>query len=390
VAREKGERGFPSSPEQRNPSQTAGEEGTSPSLLSGDAESGEGGFPCFLSGREGSRRSRKLSGPAGTFRKAPRASTRRRDDSGRGKPARLRQRASCLPLRSKGRRKRARLFNNLLSPSPYKRGVSAESGDSTGAEKPAKAYSLAARGLEENLKKTKAPTHLSALLGGLFLFTLTSLPAWAAGLACRQDCSQGSCSQATCDKVKAGQPNGFCRCSSASETWDGTTYSSWCGAWGQPQPACAPQAAVRDERGRPLAQAPVQLENAQALAQALRSRNPYVATLVSAVQNLSNWAEGPVEGLIHDSYYDTAHGVLTHSVALPFTGRVVTSGLGTARIEITVKGDMRQLAHLKAYCDSATPSSVPPQLVQGTVTDGGLHGSLQVIAPDGRSETLQW
>jgi len=28
--------------------------------------------------------------------------------------------------------------------------------------------------------------------------------------------------------------------------------------------------------------------------------------------------------------------------------------------------------------------------VHGTVTAGGLHGSLQVIAPDGRAETIQW
>jgi len=134
----------------------------------------------------------------------------------------------------------------------------------------------------------------------------------------------------------------------------------------------------------------VQLENAQKLAQALRSRNPYVATLVRAVQDLSNWAEGPVEGLIHDSYYDDSQGVLTHTATLPFAGRVVTNGLGTAQINVTVNGDMTRLAHLKSYSDSATPSAVPPRLVQGTVTDGGLHGSLQVVAADGRSETLQW
>ena len=240
------------------------------------------------------------------------------------------------------------------------------------------------------MKKTIVQPHLWPLLGGIFLFTMASFPAWAAGLACRQDCSKGSCSQVTCDKVKAGQPNGFCRCRSASETLDGKTYSSWCGAWGQPQPACASQEPARDGQGRPQAEASVQLENAQKLAQALRSRNPYVATLVRAVQDLSNWAEGPVEGLIHDSYYDDSQGVLTHTATLPFAGRVVTNGLGTAQINVTVNGDMTRLAHLKSYSDSATPSAVPPRLVQGTVTDGGLHGSLQVVAADGRSETLQW
>jgi hypothetical protein len=260
----------------------------------------------------------------------------------------------------------------------------------TGTEKLAKAYSWASRRLGENLKKTKVPPHLLALLGGLFIFSTPSFPAWAAGLACRQDCSKGSCSQVTCDKVKPGQPNGFCRCSSASETLDGKTYSSWCSAWGQPQPACASQEPARDGEGSPLLETSVQLANVQEMAQALRSRNPYVATLVRAIQDLSRWAQGPVEGLLHDSYYDDSQGVLTHTAALSFAGSVVTSGLGTAQIDITVSGDMTQLSHLKSYSDSATPSAIPPRLVQGTVTDGGLHGSLQVLAPDGRSETLQW
>jgi hypothetical protein len=234
------------------------------------------------------------------------------------------------------------------------------------------------------------PPYLLPLIGGLFLFILASLPARATGLICKQDCVKGSCAQATCERVKAGQPDGFCNCVSASETLDGSTYSSWCSAWGQPQPACASQEPARDAEGNPLPETSVQLENSQELAQALGSRNPYVAALVRALEDLSNWADGPVAGFVHDSYYDESQGSLTHTAALSFAGSVVMNGLGAAQIDITVGGDMTGLSHLKSYSDVATPSAIPPQHVQGTVTDGGLHGSLQVAAADGRSETLQW
>lgn len=126
------------------------------------------------------------------------------------------------------------------------------------------------------------------------------------------------------------------------------------------------------------------------LIQALRRQNPYVATLVSALQDVSNWADGPVEGMIHDSYYDPASFTLTHTAALAFVGHVAAGGFGTVQIDVTVIGDIMQLTRLQAYADSATPAAVPPRSVHGTVTDGGLHGSLQVIALDGRSETIQW
>jgi hypothetical protein len=241
-------------------------------------------------------------------------------------------------------------------------------------------------------KKKILTLHLSAtILGGLWGFA-ASVPTWAAGFACRQDCSNGPCTQTACERIEAGQTGGWCRCTSASEAWDDTTFSAWCVAWEQPQPACSPQdgEAVQDEEGRSLPQAPVDLPNAEVLAETLSLRNPYVATLVSALQDGSNWVEGSVQGLIHDSYYDPSLFTLTHTAALAFVGNVTMGGIDAAQIDITVSGDIKQLARLKTYADSAAPSAMPPRSIQGTVTDGGLHGSLQVIAFDGRSETIQW
>lgn len=240
-------------------------------------------------------------------------------------------------------------------------------------------------------KKMRTFQFSSTILGGLWVFAACA-PTWAAGFACQQDCSTGPCTQAACVKVAAGPTSGWCRCASASESWDDATFSAWCVAWEQPQPVCSPQdgEAVQDEEGRSLPQAPVDLPNAEVLVETLSLQNPYVATLVSALQNGSNWVEGSVQGLIHDSYYDPSLFTLTHSAALTFVGTVTMGAVDVAQIDITVSGDIKQLPRLKTYADSAAPSATPPRSIQGTVTDGGLHGSLQVIGFDETSETIQW
>jgi len=127
-----------------------------------------------------------------------------------------------------------------------------------------------------------------------------------------------------------------------------------------------------------------------AMMQALESRNPYVATLIDALQQSGSWVAGTVQGLIHDSQYDEISGDLSNGTAVPFTGGVTTGGLDSAQVQITVNGDLRQLTGLKQYVDSMAGAPVPPASVHGTVTDGGLHGSLLVVGLDGASETIQW
>lgn len=246
-------------------------------------------------------------------------------------------------------------------------------------------------GATVRLRRAGRRHFLQALAGGFLLLATASRPASAAGLVCRQDCSKGPCAQTECALVKPGAPSGFCRCNGAAEVWGDTIYAAWCSAWGRPpEPACAPLTPGVDANGRPLAQPPAQLANAAAMALVLRGRNPYVATLVRAMQDGSRWLEGPVEGLVHDSFYDASRSDLSHTPVLRFTGRVDTAVLDIAQVDITVSGDIKGLTHLKHHADAATPSAVPPQFVHGTVTAGGAHGSLQVIALDGRSETIQW
>jgi hypothetical protein len=225
---------------------------------------------------------------------------------------------------------------------------------------------------------------LAVFAGGLLLLAAASRPASAGGLVCRQDCAKGACPQVKCERARPGVPGSFCRCQAGAELWGSTTYAAWCSAWGHaPEPTCIQPV------GNAAPPAP-QLPNADAMAKALRGSNPYVATLVTALQDGQRWIEGPIEGLIHDSLYDEPRSALAHDAVLRFTGQAVTGGLDSAQIDITVTGDLRQLGHLKQHADAATPLALPPQLVHGTVTAGGSHGSLQVTALDGRTEVIQW
>jgi hypothetical protein len=124
-------------------------------------------------------------------------------------------------------------------------------------------------------------------LGVLGAWFGTVQPVPAAGLTCQQDCEGGGCAQVSCGPAVSG--NGFCGCSTAALTWGEGTYSTWCRAWGRPQPACPFPAPAQDQ-----------------------------------------------------------------------------------------------------YSDSMAPGAVSPRTLHGVVTEGGLHGSVQVVAEDGRSETIQW
>ncbi|HET9226676.1 MAG TPA: hypothetical protein VFR31_08415 [Thermoanaerobaculia bacterium] len=223
------------------------------------------------------------------------------------------------------------------------------------------------------MKKMTEPALCSLALGGfLVIASAPASPAMAAGLSCLQERdAQGTCGDA--------QGNGSCECSFGALPWGETTSTTWCRTSGKPQPACR-RPAPADE------QPEAQLPEAEAMARALESRNPYVATLVHTLQEGRRWVDGPVNGILHDSDYDPTTGELSHSPALRFSGHVIQNGLGAAGIEITVAGDLGRLVHLKSQAGSA----VPPRTIQGTVTGGGLHGSLQVLGVDGRSETIQW
>jgi len=227
----------------------------------------------------------------------------------------------------------------------------------------------------------------TVILAGLLLAAAGDR-AFAAGSICRQDCRNGPCAQTFCEK--AGPTGGYCRCSGGSQSWGGTTYSSWCAAWGQPLSSCVPAAPVLDAGGNAVSQPAAQITRPEVMAAALRAANPWVATLVGALQDGTRWMDGPAQGLVHDSYFDAATAVLSHTAALSFTGQVTSNGLGTAQIDVLVAGDVVQLSRLKHYVDAAAPAAIPPRQVHGAVTAGGLHGSLQVTADDGRTQAIQW
>jgi hypothetical protein len=214
------------------------------------------------------------------------------------------------------------------------------------------------------------------------LSTLGALapPAHANGLACEQDCSSGACLQAACGQPASG--SGFCDCSSGALPWGGDTFAAYCRGWGQPGPGCAQQVPAGDGSAS-------QLANTDAMSAAVAGQNPYVATLLLAMQGRNGWAGGPVQGLFHDSHYDATAGRLSHTTALAFVGTVTMTG-GVAQIDVTVTGDLTRLGWLKQYSDALATGAVLPQSIHGTVSAGGLHGSLLAAGAGGQSQTIQW
>jgi hypothetical protein len=132
------------------------------------------------------------------------------------------------------------------------------------------------------------------------------------------------------------------------------------------------------------------LTNAAAMMAAAQAGNPYLVILLKALQDGQDWAAGPVHGFIHDSQYDETTGVLSHTTALAFTGAIIPGGTDAVQVDLAVSGDIRQLARLQQYVAATTPSAVPPLLVHGTITSGGLHGSVLITGVTGSSQTVQW
>jgi hypothetical protein len=214
------------------------------------------------------------------------------------------------------------------------------------------------------------------------IWTAVALAARGAGLACLQACSGGLCSQAFCGPVASG---GSCECFSGAAPWGtGGAYAAYCGAWGKPAPGCSSPAA-----GISVAPPPsLVLSNAAAMRTALASQNPYLATLVRAIQKDGGWVAGEVQGLIHDAHQDPATSTTIQEPAVAFVGQVTPSGGDVVEVDITVQGDISQLVWLKGYCNAM--GAVPPTSVHGTVSAGGSHGSLQVVALGGGSQSVQW
>ena len=213
-------------------------------------------------------------------------------------------------------------------------------------------------------------------------------PVFAAGMVCGQECKNGSCAQTLC--ASAGSAGGYRHCSGGSQSWGGATHSCWCASWGQALAAGVPATPTGDGAGSVVSQVPAQITQPAVLAATLRAANPWVATLVSALEDGPRWVDAPARGLIHDSYFDAAAATLSHTPAVPFTGQVTSDGLGTAKIDIVVTGEITRLSRLVEHAAATSPAAIPPQQVHGSVSAGGLHGSLQVTAADGRTQTIQW
>lgn len=226
----------------------------------------------------------------------------------------------------------------------------------------------------------KPRTSLLALLfAGAALVGSVGSSAMAAGLECSQDCSSGSCVQAMCGAATQGQ--GFCACRSGATPWSDSLYASWCSASGRPQPSCVETAGI----------APARLAHADVLANALQSRNPYVATLLTAMLDDQRWADGPVEGVVHESRFDEQAGLGLHAPAIRFVGQAISGALDATQINVTVLGDLGTMGALsRELGNGGAGLPVTPRSIQGTITEGGLHGSLVVIGPNGQSETVQW
>jgi hypothetical protein len=201
---------------------------------------------------------------------------------------------------------------------------------------------------------------------------------FAAGFSCSQDCSSGACAQAQCAPASQGQ--GFCACRSGAIPWSDSLYASWCSASGNQLP-CATT---------PRAAAP-RIAHGDALASALQSRNPFVAALVTAMLDDQRWGDGPVEGVLQESRFNGVTGAGDHSQAVRFVAQVIPGALDAVELNVTVLGDLGAMAELShAMTIGSARPPVVPQSIQGTVTEGGLHGTLVVLGVNGQSETLQW
>jgi hypothetical protein len=220
----------------------------------------------------------------------------------------------------------------------------------------------------------------AALLLGMGLFSFAAGEVEGAGLACLQSCSGSACSQVFCGPATG---SGFCECMSGALPWAATgTFAAYC-TTSTPLSTnnCAPPSP-------PGVSPSTKLPNATVMNLALMNQNPFVAALVRALQRDAGWVTGPVEGVIHDSQYDSATARTSHEPAIAFAGQVTQIGSDSSQLDIVVAGDISQLRWMKRYSDSF--GAEPPRSIHGTVSGGGTHGSLQVLAATGAAQILQW
>jgi hypothetical protein len=223
-----------------------------------------------------------------------------------------------------------------------------------------------------------------AVLAGLFLLAVMAQASRAQGLACAQDCSDGTCAQVDCAPAVG---DGFCECGGGALPWGEDVYLAYCRAWGKPQAGCGHATPAPDSSA--ISAAPAPLAPASAMETALASQNPYVAVVLKAMRDGDGWAAGAVHGLIHDAHYDSATG-LVHDQGLSFVGQATSTGPDEVQIDITLSGNAAQLGWMQKYCAAAAAAAISPQSIHGTVTAGTQHGSLAVTGTGGRSQVLQW
>src|SRR5712691_2117029 len=93
-----------------------------------------------------------------------------------------------------------------------------------------------------------------AVFIGLFLFAAVAQASRAQGLACAQDCSDGSCAQVACAPAVG---DGFCECGGGALPWGEDVYLAYCRAWGKPQAGCGRATPAPDPSASSAAPAPV-------------------------------------------------------------------------------------------------------------------------------------
>jgi len=160
----------------------------------------------------------------------------------------------------------------------------------------------------------------------------------AAAVLCQQECASGACAQVSCGRAASG---GFSHCTGGLLSWNDGAYTSWCLAWGQPLASSGLPGSTAEVGTSALADDAI--SHPEAMTAAVRAANPWVAALLAALHD-ARWANGPTQGLLHESYVD-ATMTTRHSAARD---------------------------------------------VHGSLTAGGRHGTLLVSATDGRQQAIQW
>lgn len=221
---------------------------------------------------------------------------------------------------------------------------------------------------------------------GLTLFVV-AVAGFAQGQGCTQECTGGVCGQAHCQST--GSAGSACACESGAFPLDENSFAAYCHAWGAVTANCT-GASVAPDAVAALPSTP--LQNVDTMISALMAENPYVATFVVATVRIASadFSGGPVRGTIHDSHYDTATGVVTHSATVGFSGSLTTDGAGNGQIAITVQGALDHLVWLTQYTGSTTSGAIVPSSIRGTTSGGGEHGTVVVSNTQGQTQTIQW